>query len=58
MVPFGGVQPTGYQIELPLGRADAPSGLLLKGVQNVDGSLETNRVDRSERIAVVARDYL
>ena len=56
VVPLGGGQALADQVEFLLRRRDAPPGLLLEGMQDVDGGLEPDRVDGPEGVAVVARD--
>ena len=54
----GHPQPAPDQVELLLRRGDTLPGLLLEGVQDIDRSLEPDRVHRPEGVAVVTRHHL
>ena len=53
VVLLGRPEPAFDQIDLLLRRRNAPLGLLLEGVQDIDGGLEPDRVDRPVGVAVV-----
>ena len=58
VMAIGRAQPAPDEFEFPPGRGDAPFGLLLKGVQNIDRRFEPDGVDRLLGIPVVARKDL
>jgi hypothetical protein len=53
---FGFGEPLVNQVYVSFRRRNASLRFLLKRVQNVDGFLVSNRVNRSPRIATVVRD--
>ena len=57
VVPLGGGEASADEVELLLRRRDAPPGLLLERMQDVDGGRQPDRVNGPEGIAVVARHH-
>lgn len=58
VMPFGNGQAPPDEVELLLRRRNAAPGLLLEGMQDVDGGHEADRVDGPEGVAGVARHDL
>lgn len=56
VIPFGGLQALGHEVNVPLGGPNAVGRLLLKRMKDVNRLLEPNRVDGSIRISVVRFD--
>lgn len=57
MIPMCLSQPARNQSHLRLRRVDTAMGLLLKAMQHINGSLESNRVNRSINIPGVVLNY-
>jgi hypothetical protein len=53
VIPFCGLQAISDEVDIPFGRPNAGRRLLLKRVEDVNGLLESNRVDGSIRVSVV-----
>ena len=45
-MPLGGPQPSSDELEFQLRGRDSPLGLLLKGMEDIDGGLEPDRIHR------------
>lgn len=58
MVLLSRFEPCGNKVDIPLRRSNTRRGLLLKGVQHVDGLVEPDRVDSPVRIPVMRFDDL